>query len=200
MPDAPAVLIDWNAAVVQRCIQAGPALPLARALGLHKQRTQRIVDATAGLGRDAFVLASLGAEVTMLERQAEVAQALAAALAEHPAVADRLRLIHTDARAWLAQVPEQRAQHDAVYLDPMFVDDGHRAKAKAAMQQLRTLTGGDPDAADLAQAAWDAPIARIVIKRAPRAPALLAPRPTFSLRGSRARFDVYERPAYREAR
>ena len=46
--------------------------PLVKAAGIRKDRIPSIVDATAGLGRDAFLLASSGASVTMLERSAEV--------------------------------------------------------------------------------------------------------------------------------
>ena len=46
--------------------------PLARAAGFARGSVPTIVDATAGLGRDAFLLATLGAQVTLLERSAEV--------------------------------------------------------------------------------------------------------------------------------
>jgi len=41
---------------------------LARAIGVRHGRSLNVIDATAGLGRDAFVLASLGCFVTLLER------------------------------------------------------------------------------------------------------------------------------------
>ena len=41
---------------------------LARAAGLKPGVNPHIIDATAGLGRDAFLLASLGANVTLIER------------------------------------------------------------------------------------------------------------------------------------
>ena len=41
---------------------------LAKAVGLKKGACPDVIDCTAGLGRDAFVLASLGCRVVMLER------------------------------------------------------------------------------------------------------------------------------------
>ncbi|MCK8421215.1 class I SAM-dependent methyltransferase, partial [Erwinia amylovora] len=66
--------------------------PLVKAAGFKKDRIPTIVDATAGLGRDAFLLASAGAKVTMLERSAEVhallKEALSRAAAESTEVAE----------------------------------------------------------------------------------------------------------------
>ena len=41
---------------------------IARAIGLNSPTAPHVLDATAGLGGDAFVLASLGCPVTMVER------------------------------------------------------------------------------------------------------------------------------------
>src|SRR5712672_338078 len=46
--------------------------PLVKAAGFRKDRIPTVVDATAGLGRDAFLLASVGAKVVLLERSREV--------------------------------------------------------------------------------------------------------------------------------
>ena len=46
----------------------GRGQDIAKAMGLRAGKTPKIIDATAGLGRDAFLLASLGAEVTLIER------------------------------------------------------------------------------------------------------------------------------------
>src|SRR5215470_6784060 len=84
--------------------------PLGNASGIKKAPFPVIVDATAGLGRDAFLLASAGATVTMLERSAEVhallQDALARAAAASPELAEvvaRMTLIHGDARSLLPE-------------------------------------------------------------------------------------------------
>src|SRR3546814_16634626 len=59
---------DWTDAEMSRRVAAGKQQLLARAIGLHKYKDLSVLDATAGLGRDGFVLAALGAQVTMVER------------------------------------------------------------------------------------------------------------------------------------
>ena len=46
----------------------GRGQAIAKAVGLGKLRTPAVADLTAGLGRDAFVLATLGCSVTLVER------------------------------------------------------------------------------------------------------------------------------------
>ena len=66
----------------------GRQQPLARAVGLRQGRSPEVLDVTAGLGRDAFVLASLGCQVVLLERSPVIAallfDALERALADGP--------------------------------------------------------------------------------------------------------------------
>ena len=46
----------------------GISQPVAKAVGLNKQRSLHIFDATAGMGADSFVFASVGAKVTLCEQ------------------------------------------------------------------------------------------------------------------------------------
>ena len=61
-------LMSREPSMVRRLRTARRTDPLPRAVGMHRRRVERLVDATAGLGRDAMVLASLGCTVTALER------------------------------------------------------------------------------------------------------------------------------------
>ena len=47
----------------------GKSQMIARAVGIKNGVSLNVLDATAGLGKDAFVLASLGCHVTLLERE-----------------------------------------------------------------------------------------------------------------------------------
>lgn len=49
---------------------------IAKAVGCKGQHVPHVIDATAGLGRDAFVLASLGCKVDLIERSPVVAALL----------------------------------------------------------------------------------------------------------------------------
>jgi 16S rRNA (guanine1516-N2)-methyltransferase len=174
--------------------------PLARAVGRHRPLA-RILDATAGLGRDAFVLAKLGYRVDAVERDPVLHALLADGwrrLQEDPGgaegVAERLRVHLGDARDWFADAPE------VVYLDPMFPARRKSALVKKEMQWSRILVGGaDPDVADreaceLLAGARQAGARRIVVKR-PAGAATLAADPDFSVRAGLLRWDVYLGPA-----
>ena len=167
---------------------------LARAAGFGKGPVPTIVDATAGLGRDAFLLATLGAQVTLLERSPEVHKllhdALARASAENPelaAVVARMTLLQGDARDLL---PGLRA--DTVIVDPMHPPRGNTAIVKQEIRQLRELVGTDPDALELMQAALAAACRRVVLKWPLRAPPLEGLRkPSHAITGKTVRYDVF---------
>ncbi|MEN8820652.1 MAG: class I SAM-dependent methyltransferase [Abyssibacter sp.] len=188
--------VDWTGEAMRRRLRSGRRQPLARACGLGRIEAPHILDATAGYGRDAFVLAALGAEVTLCERLAPLAASLAAGHAQalaNPAtrdVAARMTLAACDSRALL----QQRALvFDVIYLDPMYAAPGQKALAKAPMEALRHLTEGDPDAGELAGLAWEHAKRRVVIKRSPKAPTLLDRKPSFVLKSNRVRYDIYVR-------
>jgi 16S rRNA (guanine1516-N2)-methyltransferase len=190
-PDFGSVVVDWDSADQRRRIAAGRRQLLARAVGLHKKRDLTILDATAGLGRDAFTLAALGARVTLCERQPLMAKLLrdgierARATVAISAIADRIELREGDAR---------RALHDGwdtIYLDPMYPGHDRDAKSKKELQFLRELAGDDPDAGELLELALAAKVSRVVVKRPRSAPLLSAREPTYAISGTQARFDVY---------
>jgi len=162
-------------------------------LAMHKKADIHIVDATAGLGRDGFTLAALGARVTLLERQPMMVallrdaqrRALDSAYAE---AARRVCIVEADAADWLRA---NREPVDAVHLDPMYPDDGRTALPQKAMQMLRDLTGGDADAAALLDAALASNTARVAVKRGAKAGWLGERKPAHELTGTQARYDIY---------
>jgi len=168
---------------------------IARAVGF-KGRPLTVIDATAGLGRDAFLLACLGCTVTAVERSPIILTLLADGLERAgadpdlgPIVRQRLRLVEADARGYLAALDEQH-RPDVVYLDPMFPHRSKSALAKKEMRLCRLVAGDDPDAGELFDFAGAAARARVVVKRWLRAPDLGRP-PAFSYRGRSVRSDVY---------
>jgi 16S rRNA (guanine1516-N2)-methyltransferase len=172
----------------------GQALP--RAAGLDKGRTPRIVDATAGLGRDAFLLASLGAEIVLIERSPEIAELLReglerarAAGPEYAAIVARMRLIEGDARHLLGEL-----NPEVVLVDPMHPPRGNSALVKQEMRLLRNVVGADEDAAELLVAALATASNRVVVKWPARAdlPAGV-PVPSHSILGKSTRYDVFMR-------
>jgi 16S rRNA (guanine1516-N2)-methyltransferase len=169
--------------------------PLARAVG-RKQPLPAVVDATAGLGRDAFVLANLGYEVVAVERSpilhALLENGLTRAVQETDGGSEatrRLRLVASDAREYLACLPPEQ-QPDVVYMDPMFPERSKAALVKKEMQFFQQLLGPEADAGSLFEVARAVAHHRVVVKRPSKA-APLAGEPSYRVQGSRVRWDVY---------
>jgi len=169
---------------------------LARAISISPRDNPLIIDATAGLGRDSFILASLGYRVILLERSPVLHQLLLEALERAKTEADiapiiaRMTLIHADAIEWLRN-KSYPCLPDVIYIDPMFPERKKSAAVKKDMIALQELLGADEDSADLFQAAIDCAKRRVVVKR-PRVAQNISNRaPDYSLKGNSSRFDVY---------
>lgn len=196
--DSGPVCADFAApALRRRLLAAGPrSEPLVRAAGLRRGAPCRVLDATAGLGRDAFLLAWLGAQVLAVERQPVIAALLedalsrARALPELAPAAARVSLTVADARQVLGGLaPGDRPE--VVLLDPMFPDLRRTAAPRKELAALRRLLGDADDAAGLLPAALAVARRRVVVKRPAHAGALDGLAPHHSLEGASTRFDVY---------
>ncbi|MFO1428704.1 MAG: class I SAM-dependent methyltransferase [Candidatus Competibacteraceae bacterium] len=175
----------------------GRRQPLARAIGLKGGANPTVLDATAGLGRDAFVLACLGCKVRLVERSPIIAVLLRDGMeraAQDPEIGtlvkERLRLTVADSRLLLTDLSEGE-RPEVVYLDPMYPHRDKAALVKKEMRLLRELVGDDADASDLLAAALHCARRRVVVKRPRLAPALDGPRPTMRISAENTRFDVY---------
>ena len=188
---------------------------IAKAVGL-KSKTIRhhqplnVVDLTAGLGQDGFVLATLGCSVTLVERSAIVYQLLsdgfhrALQFAVAPQTVDDKALANTLARMNLVEGSAENylknlaAPPDIIYLDPMFPDRGKSAKINKHMQALQMIVGNDEDTGKLLSLALNKVRFRVVVKRPRKAmaldqqyPQMALPKPGKVLMGSSTRYDVY---------
>jgi len=168
--------------------------PLARAVGIKPNHRPSIVDATAGLGIDGFILASLGCNVTMIERSPVMGALLADGLeraAGAPAtkdIAGRIHLLLGNAREIITTLPEPPA---AIYLDPMYPHRHGSALNKQEMRIIRRLVGEDQDAAALLETALDTAANRVVVKRPKGAPELNSRHASHAITMKNSRFDVY---------
>jgi 16S rRNA (guanine1516-N2)-methyltransferase len=173
----------------------GSGQMIAKAIGILPGVRPTVVDATAGLARDAFVLAQLGCTVRLIERQPIVAALLEDGLERARRDADvgeivaRMPLVVGDAiallRAWPYDVPQ------VIYLDPMFPHRDKSAQVKKEMRLFRPLAGADADAAELLAAALALASHRVVVKRPRKAPGVDGAPPGYALEGKSSRYDVY---------
>ncbi|NOX73158.1 MAG: class I SAM-dependent methyltransferase [Alphaproteobacteria bacterium] len=170
----------------------GQALP--RAIGLKNGKTPDVVDATAGLGRDGFLLASLGAKVTLIERSDHMHRLLAEGLAqardaggEVAEIVARISLLHGDAKDLLPGLTPE-----VVLVDPMHPPRHNSALVKKELRQIRDIVGTDDDALALMQAALGCARNRVVLKWPQKADAMTGLRmPSHRINGKSTRYDVF---------
>lgn len=200
-PKLGAVFVDFvdGAVAHRRKFGGGRGQLIAKAVGLKSGANPTVLDATAGLGRDAFVLASLGCTVTMFERSPVVAALLDDGLtrgyqdAEIGAwLSQRLTLQHHNSIEGLSQLTNS---HEVVYLDPMYPHRKKSAQVKKEMRVFQSLVGSDPDADDLLPLALNAATKRVVVKRPSYADFLNDKKPSMQLDSKANRFDVYVQAA-----
>ena len=198
---AGAVRVDFveGALAHRRLHGGGSGQMIAKAVGLQPGVRPSVLDATAGLGRDAFVLAQLGCPVTLIERQPQIAALLADGLArarldtEVAPIIERMHLLRGNAidlmRTWHGEAPQ------VVYVDPMFPHRDKSALVKKEMRVFRPLVGDDDDAPALLAAALALASHRVVVKRPRKAPPIDGPAPGYVLEGKSSRYDIYPKKA-----
>ena len=191
------VSIDFAAPAMEHRRKGGHNELLGRAVGIKQGRYPGVFDATAGLGRDGFVLADSGCRVSLCERSSvlswlleqAIEQGLISGIEHVRKAATRLSVIAGDARDQTVQAGT------VIYLDPMFPERRSQSGVKKDLAVLQILHGGVPsdEAESEALLEWalqqDTP--RIVVKRPLKAPVLGRRKPAYELKGKAIRFDVY---------
>lgn len=189
------VNVDFTQATTQRRLQGADLL--WKAVRGRRRGPLRVIDATAGLGRDAYVLAARGCEVTLFERSAVVAALLADGLARGRD-SGAPQVMQSCARMTLRQGSAEEnlpdtGPADVVYLDPMFAQRSSHALAKKEMQLLQELLPEVDEQHTLLDAACAVATLRVVVKRPRKAPPLAGRAPAHRVLGRAIRFDIYPR-------
>ena len=181
----------------RRRFGGGRGQPLARATGMKPGFNPVICDATAGLGRDGFVLASLGSQVTLCERSPILAALLEDGLQRAALnseigdwVSQCLTLQAVDSADWLKSLDHEQLP-DVVYMDPMYPTGKAHVLVKKEMRTLQQLLGPDEDSAGLLDIALQTAKRRVVVKRPKRADWLADRKPSMSIESKKTRYDVY---------
>lgn len=168
------------------------------------------IDATAGLGEDALLLAAYGYTVTMYERDPVIGLLLYDALRrarEIPELCDivsRMTLKMEDSIVAMqdfvnndnvpATVSSQEEQDtitcpDIILLDPMFPKRKKSGLIKKKFQVLHYLEKPCTDETELLAAAKAAHPKKIIIKRPAKGPFLADEKPSYSIKGDSIRYD-----------
>ena len=193
------IFVDFVGGAVghRRKFGGGKNQSISKAVGLKNGVLPTVLDATAGLGRDAFVLASLGCKVQLLERHPVVAALLENGLERAgedveigPWVRDRMSMLHVSGHDMLSKLNEIPPP-DVVYLDPMYPHKKKSALVKKEMRVFQSLVGADLDADTLFEPAYALAIKRVVVKRPDYAEFLAGKKPSTQIATKKNRFDVY---------
>jgi 16S rRNA (guanine1516-N2)-methyltransferase len=168
---------------------------LARAVGLKKNKKPLVFDLTAGIGRDAFILAKLGCSLHLFEKN----KIIAALLRDGIIRASKGNLSETIGKMTLhpgdaLEILPKIAAHsppDVLYLDPMFPHRAKSALVKKEMRILRSVVGDDTDSSQLFIEAQKYAGDRVVCKRPRQAPFINDTSPSMSIKTKKHRFDVY---------
>jgi 16S rRNA (guanine1516-N2)-methyltransferase len=166
---------------------------LAKAVGIKPNFLPSVLDCTAGLAGDAYVLASLGCSVRCLERNPVVAALVKDALLRLRAESDcsalqltyRCESLHAYLQAGSGE------HYDTVYVDPMFPERSKSALVKKDMRMLHDIVGMDPDSDALLDLVKPLAKRRVVVKRPLHAPTLNGQSPDVTYKGKSTRYDVY---------
>ena len=127
--DSSAVAVDFSApALNYRVTSAVKQQGLSKAVGIKAALRPSVLDATAGFGKDAYLLASQGCRVQLFERnpfvfallQDGLARGVASQQETVVATCQRLSLVNQDFIESNIDALGGVGSVDVVYLDPMF--------------------------------------------------------------------------------
>ena len=140
---------------------------LAKAVGMKFNKNRNIIDATAGLGYDSFILASLGAKVTLIERSQKMHEILQNGIdegisfgGEIEKIINRMELLFGDSKDILPKLTPE-----VIMIDTMYKDRKKTALVKNNMRLVREIVGPDSDYIELLKVALNCAKNRVVLKQ-----------------------------------
>ena len=140
---------------------------LAKAVGMKFNKNRNIIDATAGLGYDSFILASLGAKVTLIERSQKMHELLQNGIDEGKSfggeiekIINRMELLFGDSKDILPKLTPE-----VIMIDTMYKDRNKTALVKNNMRLVREIVGPDSDYVELLKISLNCAKNRVVLKQ-----------------------------------
>ena len=167
---------------------------LAKAVGMKFNKNRNIIDATAGLGYDSFILASIGAKVTLIERSQKMYELLQNGIDEGMSfggeiekIINRMELVFGDSKDILPKLSPE-----VIMIDTMYKDRKKTALVKNNMRLVRDIVGPDSDYIDLLKVALNCATNRVVLKQPRYADPIREIRKcSHQILGKTIRFDVF---------
>ena len=155
---------------------------------------RKAIDATAGMGEDAFLLAAQGYKVTLFEQNPVIAVLLKDALRrakKHPVlkdIASRMNLVQDNSVEGMSKLLDPV---DVIYLDPMFPARQKSSLINKKLQLIQKLEPPCSEETDLFDAAISASPSKIIVKRPLKSEFLAGRKPSYTLNGKAIRYDCY---------
>ena len=152
-----------------------------------------LIDATAGMGEDALILAASGFNVKLYEYNPIIRELLKDTMdraKQNPdleAIVNRMELCGADS---IEAMENLSYKADVILLDPMFPARQKSALVKKKFQLLQHLEQPCSNEEDLLSAAISVHPRKIVIKRMAKGPYLAGRKPDYSLQGKAIRYDI----------
>ena len=155
---------------------------------------RKAIDATAGRGEDAFLLAAQGYEVTLYEQNPVVAALLKDAIRRAKKnqilkdIAGRMKVVEADSVESMSKLLDPV---DVIYLDPMFPARQKSSLINKKLQLIQKLEPPCSEETDLFDAALKVGPSRIIVKRPLKSEYLAGREPSYTLKGKAIRYDCY---------
>ncbi|MFI3255831.1 MAG: class I SAM-dependent methyltransferase [Psittacicella sp.] len=152
-----------------------------------------VVDATAGFGRDSFILSSISKRVFLIERNPIIYLLLEDGLNrahENNFLLNMELLPRGDINSLSLKILE--ISPDMIFLDPMYPKKIKKSSSKKELQFLQNIVGEDLDSNYLLEKALELSLDRVVVKRPNRADYFNGIKPNFVYQSKNHRFDVYK--------
>ena len=181
----------------RRQFGGGRGQAIAKAIGLKHGKTPSVLDITAGLARDAYILASLGCTLTLVEQSPILFTLVEDGIRR--GVTDKetatvlqnfMNLVNADSVLYMEHM-DRETRPDVIYMDPMYPERKKSALVKKDMQILQHLVGKEQDAERLLKTALESAADRVVVKRPLHAEPVGDIEPDTRISSKKTRYDVY---------
>lgn len=165
---------------------------------LGREKNLRILDATAGLCKDALRLAFWGHAVTACERDPRIAEGLLVAREEashhffYSTWISRLKIIPQSIEDFVRDNPTEK--FDLITIDPMFPSEKRSSLPQKDLQFLAESVDCEDNASDLLNFCWELGAKKILLKRPLKCPEIGPRKPTHQFYGRAHRWDVFVNP------
>lgn len=191
----PAICCNFeDKSLLYRLETSGKNQDLEKACGINKN-TKTIIDTTAGMGKDSFILASYDVKIIMIEKNKliyyllkdGIERAINSNNQKIKNICKNMTLYNSNSIDFLQNFYEKV---DCIYLDPMFTKENGKSLVKKEMQIFHNLAFyGDNE--KLFKIAIQKANNRVIVKRMLDSPLLINMQPSYQIKGKTVRYDIY---------